>query len=51
LGCRLLLHGLYDTFGTNFIGLGVALLSVLAVNLYLAKSVEFEKALNEQVPT
>jgi RsiW-degrading membrane proteinase PrsW (M82 family) len=48
IGLPALLHGLYDTFGTNLIGLGVALLSVLAVNLYLAKSLEFEKALTEQ---
>jgi RsiW-degrading membrane proteinase PrsW (M82 family) len=50
IGLPALLHGLYDTFGTSLVGLGVALLSVLAVNLYLAKSVEFEKALNEQGP-
>jgi RsiW-degrading membrane proteinase PrsW (M82 family) len=43
-----LLHGLYNTFSNNIIGLGFALLTVLALNVYLARSVEFEEALIER---
>jgi RsiW-degrading membrane proteinase PrsW (M82 family) len=45
IGVPALLHGLYNTFSSSFIGLLLALLSVLALNLYLAKTVEFDKAL------
>jgi RsiW-degrading membrane proteinase PrsW (M82 family) len=48
IGAPALLHGVYDTFGTNLLGLAVVLLSVMALILYLAKSVDFEKALNAQ---
>jgi RsiW-degrading membrane proteinase PrsW (M82 family) len=44
IGLPALLHGTYNTFG-GALGMGIALLSVLALNLYLAKSVEFEKLL------
>ena len=43
-----LLHGLYNTFNRTIIGLGFALLTVLALNLYLARSAEFEEALIER---
>ena len=50
VGVPALLHGLYDTFSGGFLALVVALVSVLALNLYLAKSVEFEKLLAERPP-
>jgi protease PrsW len=43
-----LLHGLYNTFNQSMIGLGFALLTVLALNLCLARSAEFEEALIEK---
>jgi protease PrsW len=45
IGLPSLLHGLYDVFSDNVIGLLLALLSVLALYLYLAKSVYFESVL------
>lgn len=48
VGVPALLHGLYNTFNQSIIGLGFALLTVLALNLYLARSVEFEEALIEK---
>lgn len=50
IGLPALLHGTYNTFG-GALGLIVALLSVLALNLYLAKSVEFERLLRREPPT
>ena len=48
LGVPVLSHGLYTSFNSTIIGLGFALLTVLALNLYLARSVEFEEALIER---
>src|SRR5688572_475543 len=48
VGVPVLLHGLYNSFNQTIIGLGFALLTVLVLNLYLARSVEFEEALIEQ---
>jgi len=48
VGVPALLHGLYNTFNQSIIGLGFALLTVLALNVYLARSVEFEEALIEK---
>jgi protease PrsW len=48
IGLPAMLHGLYNTFNQSIIGLGFALLTVLALNLYLARSVEFEEALIEK---
>jgi RsiW-degrading membrane proteinase PrsW (M82 family) len=45
LGVPALLHGSYNALGSAALGLVVALVSVLALNLYLAKSVDFEKLL------
>ena len=50
LGVPALLHGSYNAFSTSALGLAIALLSVLALNLYLAKSVEFERILNGNEP-
>jgi len=47
IGLPAVLHGTYNTFG-GALGLIVALASVLALNLYLAKSVEFEKLLQQR---
>jgi protease PrsW len=44
VGLPALLHGTYNTFGGGA-GMFIALISVLALNLYLAKSVEFERLL------
>ena len=48
IGVPTLLHACYDAFGNSLSGLGFALLSVLALVLYLAKSVDFEDALSRQ---
>ncbi len=48
LGLPAVLHGFYNTFSGTIIGLGFALLTVLALNVYLARSVEFEEMLIEQ---
>jgi len=40
-----LVHGLYNTFSASILGFGFALLGVLALNLYFAKSMEFDRAL------
>jgi hypothetical protein len=45
LGLPAFLHGSYNAFSGSALGLGVALLSVLALNLYLSKSVDFERLL------
>lgn len=45
IGVPAFLHGTYNTFNVGAVGLIVALVSVLALNLYLAKSVEFEELL------
>lgn len=42
------LHGTYNAAGNPLGSLGVALISVLALNLYLAKSRDFEKVLTEK---
>ncbi len=47
IGLPAVLHGLYDTFGTTVVGIAFAFLSVLALNLYLAKSLDFEKVLRQ----
>jgi RsiW-degrading membrane proteinase PrsW (M82 family) len=46
LGLPAFLHGSYNAFSGSALGLGVALLSVLALNLYLSKSVDFERLLS-----
>lgn len=51
IGLPALLHAFYDIFSVHeksFIALCVALLSVLALYLYLARSVDFEKLLNKR---
>lgn len=48
IGVPALLHGSYNAFGSAALGLVIALVSVLALNLYLAKSVDFEKLLAER---
>jgi RsiW-degrading membrane proteinase PrsW (M82 family) len=48
VGVPALLHGSYNAFGSAALGLVVALVSVLALNLYLAKSVDFERLLAER---
>jgi len=48
IGVPALLHGSYNAFSNGALGLAVALVSVLALNLYLAKSVDFEKLLAER---
>jgi protease PrsW len=48
IGLPAVLHGLYNSFNQAVSGLGIALLTVLALNLYLARSVEFEEALIER---
>jgi len=45
IGVPALLHGSYNAFGSAALGLVIALVSVLALNLYLAKSVDFERLL------
>lgn len=40
-----LLHATYNTFSDSPIGLTVALVTVLALNLYLAKNRDFEAVL------
>jgi len=48
IGVPALLHGSYNAFGSAALGLVIALVSVLALNLYLAKSVDFERLLGER---
>lgn len=48
IGVPALLHASYNTFGTSLVGLTFALLSVLALNLYLVKSRDFERVLAER---
>lgn len=48
IGVPALLHGSYNAFGSAALGLVIALVSVLALNLYLAKSVDFERLLAER---
>ena len=48
IGVPALLHGSYNAFGSAALGLVIALVSVLALNLYLAKSVDFEKLLAQR---
>ena len=50
IGLPALLHGAYDTLGTTIGGIGCALLSIVALVLYLAKSVDFDKALSDRTP-
>jgi RsiW-degrading membrane proteinase PrsW (M82 family) len=47
IGLPAFLHGTYNAFSAT-LGLPIALLSVLALNLYLAKSVDFGNLLNER---
>ncbi len=44
-----LLHATYNTFSDSIVGLTVALITVVALNLYLLKSRDFEMALGERV--
>jgi RsiW-degrading membrane proteinase PrsW (M82 family) len=48
IGVPALLHGTYNTFSGDALGLIIALISVLALSLYLSKSVEFERLLAER---
>jgi len=48
IGVPAFLHGSYNAFSASALGLATALLSVLALNLYLAKSVDFERLLAER---
>jgi RsiW-degrading membrane proteinase PrsW (M82 family) len=48
IGVPAFLHGSYNTFSSGAIALVIALISVLALNLYLAKSVDFEKLLADR---
>lgn len=48
LGVPAMLHGSYNAFSGSALGLLCALLSVLALNLYLAKSVDFERLLAQR---
>ena len=48
IGLPALLHGTYDAVRSTLFSLLLALFSVLALTLYLAKSVDFEKALGER---
>ncbi len=48
IGLPALLHGTYDAVRSTLISLLLALFSVLALTLYLAKTVDFEKALTER---
>jgi RsiW-degrading membrane proteinase PrsW (M82 family) len=48
IGVPAFLHGSYNTFGPSIPGFAFALMSVLALVLYMSKSVEFEKALRGQ---
>jgi len=50
LGVPVLLHGTYNTLGLTAGGLTVALVSVLALNLYLLKSRDFAQALAAAAP-
>jgi RsiW-degrading membrane proteinase PrsW (M82 family) len=50
LGVPVLLHGTYNTLGLTAGGLAVAFVSVLALNLYLLKSRDFEQALAPAPP-
>lgn len=47
IGLPAALHGTYNTFGGAF-GLAIALISVLALHLYRAKSADFEKLLRQR---
>ncbi|HKX62812.1 MAG TPA: PrsW family glutamic-type intramembrane protease [Verrucomicrobiae bacterium] len=49
IGLPAFLHGSYNAFSAS-LGLPIALLSVLALNLYLAKSTEFSHLLKERKP-
>lgn len=50
IGLPALLHGVYDALSVSsrFLPLLIALVSVLALNLYLAKSVDLERALEKR---
>ena len=50
IGVPAVLHGLYDVFSSGLLGFGIALLSVLALYMYLAKSVYFEHVLAGKAP-
>lgn len=45
-----LLHATYNTFSSSVVGLTVALITVLALNLYLAKGRDFEDVLASRLP-
>lgn len=51
IGLPGLLHGFYNVLSNNFFGLAIALVSVLALYLYLAKSIYFEQVLAGTAPT
>lgn len=42
-----LLHATYNTFSSSLVGLAVAMVTVLALNLYLVKGRDFERLLQE----
>lgn len=42
----MVLHGTYDAFANTALGVVVAMFSVLALNLYLARSMELDRVLN-----
>lgn len=48
IGLPALLHGSYNAFGVSVVGILIALASVVALTLYFAKSVDFEKLLAER---
>ena len=45
IGLPALLHGTYNTFSGNLLGLLVALFSVLTLNLYLSRNIELDRLL------
>lgn len=50
IGLPALLHGTYNTFSRSGVGVLVAVISVLVLNLYLARSMDLEKTLRSARP-
>ena len=48
IGLPTLLHGTYNAFGGSVAAILIALASVVALTLYFAKSVDFEKLLAQR---
>jgi protease PrsW len=48
IGLPALFHGLYNAFSGSLLGFAFAILSVLTLYLYLAKSMDFERALRRE---